>query len=606
MVLMFKFETSSSNVPDYLTRKKPSPDVERQRLEDLKEARTIRNNLKWRVIEDREAVKRERERANKAYVSQVQLENYKMKAINAVGERNKNFVLANIYTSIILQALPHDSSYIEEMANSILATEYIYLKKLGGYNYIKQRARETNSNFLRSVCEAAANCANMLTKRKIEEIRNSVSEDEVRDCLGLNMTDDEKCCVWNNIDKLGTERIANLVNKNVVQVIQDENEKEQDNAKVMQELQGEMDKYESSGTQKEDEDVLSGKKEADTSEMDKEIKDTTTESFFDFIDEETLCEASLSKPIQKLLDQLPDIKSTIMSLVDAVDRKKPGATIVQYISEVVTFFASTAAFLALTGVGVAATIAFVGAVLTYMFTIVTTVVIYAPFHGALIKVLENGLKLAKSKEKAAKDKDEKKYYAGVAKKYEERLIKMRKIQKEVTVKANKKAFDKQMDKMSKKHMKTYNMTKESVSDLAALTCRILNTEVLTENSLFYAMMQANAREYIGQKMKYPKFVLESPMNMNVMDVYLSDTTGDLANIDLFNISVNKPVAGDIMEIDDNSINLKEQTLEMILSETIAQYTMLETAFLTKLIDPKPSEVKEYALAVINARPMKKI
>ena len=169
--------------------------------------------------------------------------------------------------------------------------------------------------------------------------------------------------------------------------------------------------------------------------------------------------------------------------------------------------------------------------------------------------------------------------------------------KDMDALANPDKEDKEMNKDIEK-----SSTKESsLSAIETIYKYAINKPTLKKASLFFTMMQENAKRFKGLSTNKSKVVLESPLNVNVEDIYMSDPTGDLAKMDFVNISSKKPLAGDMRTVDPSNITLKESNMEEILSETITQYAMLETAHTVKLIDISTAELRNYTDTINNAK-----
>ena len=76
-------------------------------------------------------------------------------------------------------------------------------------------------------------------------------------------------------------------------------------------------------------------------------------------------------------------------------------------------------------------------------------------------------------------------------------------------------------------------------------------------------------------------IRNSPVNMNIYDIYLQDGNSDLSYIDFLKNTDEVGLAGDDTGIDT----------EQLLAESVGVYTMLECAYTIKLISPKYDEIK---------------
>lgn len=143
----------------------------------------------------------------------------------------------------------------------------------------------------------------------------------------------------------------------------------------------------------------------------------------------------------------------------------------------------------------------------------------------------------------------------------------------------------------------------NLSAMAKLSKYILNRGEIGKTSLFGAMMYRNTK-YFGKLKSVmedavddKQIVYTSPLNMNTIDIYLKDTSGDLANIDFLKTTITDPLGGDDVRLDESDIDLNN-SFESILSETIVQYTMLEAVVTTKLVSVSRDEIKEFTRLVM--------
>ena len=395
-------------------RKTQSPEIGKLMVEQRKAKREKAMEAHLDILSAKHEIRREQQEIAKSIAYGAVLENVKRKAMNKVTKLYPLLIAAEAYTLVTSNALPQDKEYVNENFSSILGTQFLYLYKLGGINYIKEQAIKENSSFLKGVVRVATENSRLITPRKIKEIQDAKNEDEVRAAMQLDLTEDESDKISTDINKLNTEELSNLLQKKVIQVVKDESKREEDNLDFIKELQFDVDEYEES-------------------KKDKEGSDEEPE--------------------------------------------------------------------------------------------------------------------------AGKESDED---------------------------------------------LTKNVKESSLSAIAKISKYILEKRATKESSLFFAMMQNNLQNYSKLKQVYESnnikedpTILTSPLNLNMMDVYLKDTSGDLADIDFLNISNNDPIGGDNTGFDEDNFEL-ESSFETVLSETITQYTILECAFTTKLINVTTSDVRKYS------------
>lgn len=375
-----------------------SPNIGRKMLEERRAQKQAEIDAQLKQIAAKEAYNREVNEQNKFFVDRARLSNMKAKAIGKLGRLYPTLIISEAYAMIVANALPHTEDFVIENFSSILANQFLYLHNIGGIETVKRRAIKEHSTFLTKLYKIATENSKDILERKIHEIQNAKSVEDLRKASQLDLTEDEHSKISKDLSTLSTDELADLINKKVVQVVKDESDREKDNRAFIEELKSAVAEKEDESTEPEE------------------------------------------------------------------------------------------------------------------------------------------------------------------------------------------------------------AQESSLSTIAKLSKYILNKGEIKESSLFAAMMYRNTQHYGNLKSVFESTeddntVLTSPLNMNMMDIYLKDTSGDLADIDFLKVSVNEPLGGDDTRLDESDIDLNN-SFEAILSETIVQYTMLEAVTTTKLVSISRQEIKDFSHAIM--------
>ena len=207
----------------------------------------------------------------------ITLEAYKRNVINKLYHYIPLQIMNEAFTTIMIKALPHDEDYIEACREQIETVNKIYLYHIGGVNRLKEQARRTGSNFLKKYYGIIHENSNKIIDDKVNKIKEAQTEDEVNAIIksGIDTDDAEK--ITQDIDSLGTDEIAELVQNKVLDVVKDESKKQSEAADFKDELKKRAEEYENQDNETNDDSLTSGsenaEEEPDSSNADEEPKE---------------------------------------------------------------------------------------------------------------------------------------------------------------------------------------------------------------------------------------------------------------------------------------------------------------------------------------------
>lgn len=109
-------------------------------------------------------------------------------------------------------------------------------------------------------------------------------------------------------------------------------------------------------------------------------------------------------------------------------------------------------------------------------------------------------------------------------------------------------------------------------------------------TLFFSIINSIAKESIFGAQEsvtkitdIPSYVLENPLNLELFNIYAKDNQGGLEDVEMSTIHDPKVIGSSEDYVMDK---------DSIMTEAVLQYTLLETAYTMKLINPTATEVRE--------------
>lgn len=200
--------------------------------EIVQEEKNDKLQKKIYAIED-EAHKQEiAEKIVEATLAEAQLPN----KMNMVSTEGKNAVLKDILFELFYKSLVMDDYFLEENSNTLKSLTDRYVDDNGGFKLIETAIANTNSNLLKQIKTVCESTANDVCKRKLEQYHQCKDPS----CLMFDMNEEEKNKFDYEKDGLNIEEISKLVKDKVLTVIQDEKNREEEESRIVAEIEEDL------------------------------------------------------------------------------------------------------------------------------------------------------------------------------------------------------------------------------------------------------------------------------------------------------------------------------------------------------------------------------
>lgn len=198
-----------------------------------------------------EAAKLENERLNEEKVAyerdaalkanhRALMKNYRGAGINTLAATIPNAVLAECFNTVFVKALPHDKDYVSENITTIKNFGVMYVKKIGGVKTLAESANRTNSPFLRALLEFCNEFSQAIIMERVKEINEAESEEEIKEMISPQLNDEERQTILVKMDKLGSDELAEMISNKVIDVVRDEQQREKDQAEILDTMEKDM------------------------------------------------------------------------------------------------------------------------------------------------------------------------------------------------------------------------------------------------------------------------------------------------------------------------------------------------------------------------------
>lgn len=198
-----------------------------------------------------EAAKLENERLNEEKIAyerdaalkanhRALMKNYRGAGINALAASIPNAILAECFNTVFVKALPHDTDYVDENIKTIKNMGAMYVKKIGGVKALAESANRTNSPFLRSLLEFCNEFSQAIIMERVKEINEAETEEEIKEMISPQLNDDERNTILVKMDKLGSDELAEMISNKVIDVVRDEQQREKDQAEILDTMEKDM------------------------------------------------------------------------------------------------------------------------------------------------------------------------------------------------------------------------------------------------------------------------------------------------------------------------------------------------------------------------------
>ena len=201
-----------------------------------------------------EAAKLENERLNEEKIAyerdaalkanhRALMKNYRGAGINALAASIPNAILAECFNTVFVKALPHDTDYVDENINTIKNMGAMYVKKIGGVKALAESANRTNSPFLRALLEFCNEFSQAIIMERVKEINEAETEEEIKEMISPQLNDEERNTILVKMDKLGSDELAEMISNKVIDVVRDEQQREKDQAEILDTMEKDMNEY---------------------------------------------------------------------------------------------------------------------------------------------------------------------------------------------------------------------------------------------------------------------------------------------------------------------------------------------------------------------------
>ena len=170
------------------------------------------------------------------------LTNRKIALADKVKKTVPDQLLAEAFSNIYLKACYgiHDVDYVAEHRDAFISMAKMYIRKLGGMNYLKARLENASTPFLKDLYEICDESAKKIIKKKAKDIMNAITEDDAMNMLNNTVTDKDKNSLISKIDDLGADQLAELIRNKVVSVVRDEQTRERDEREMRTVLKNDL------------------------------------------------------------------------------------------------------------------------------------------------------------------------------------------------------------------------------------------------------------------------------------------------------------------------------------------------------------------------------
>lgn len=168
------------------------------------------------------------------------MKNYRGAGINALAASIPNAILAECFNTVFVKALPHDTDYVDENIKTIKNMGAMYVKKIGGVKALAESANRTNSPFLRTLLEFCNEFSQAIIMERVKEINEAETEEEIKEMISPQLNDEERNTILVKMDKLGSDELAEMISNKVIDVVRDEQQREKDQAEILDTMEKDM------------------------------------------------------------------------------------------------------------------------------------------------------------------------------------------------------------------------------------------------------------------------------------------------------------------------------------------------------------------------------
>ena len=152
----------------------------------------------------------------------------KVGTIEAASKTIADRVLSETFANIYVKALPLDKEFVTENIDHLKDFAYMYIRKLGGMDYLKKRVTEAKSPFLDKLYRVCLEQSNKMSRSRAKKVMSQNSTDMLHEIIEKPCTDEENKQILKNIDTLGADELAELVKQKIINVVKDEKMRERE------------------------------------------------------------------------------------------------------------------------------------------------------------------------------------------------------------------------------------------------------------------------------------------------------------------------------------------------------------------------------------------
>ena len=189
---------------------------------------------------------------HEAMANRFTLEAYKTTVLSELSRFVPLMIMNEGFTRIMMEAMPHDEEYKQEHAAAIETVNRVWLHHLGGVKYLKEQAAKTGSSFLQNWYKMVKEASDVIMDDRIEAIQNAQSEDEVNAIVKSGISGDQADKIKRDIDSMGPDQIATMVQNKVLDVVKDESKKQSEDAAFRAEMANRAKEYDEQDNEKGD------------------------------------------------------------------------------------------------------------------------------------------------------------------------------------------------------------------------------------------------------------------------------------------------------------------------------------------------------------------
>lgn len=152
----------------------------------------------------------------------------KIGVIEAASRSIADKVLSETFANIYVKSLPLDKEFVTENIDHLKDFAYMYIRKLGGMDYLRKRVTEAKSPFLDKLYRVCLEQSNKMSISRAKKVMSQNSTDLLHEITEKPYTDEENKQILKNIDTLGADELAELVKQKIINVVKDEKMREKE------------------------------------------------------------------------------------------------------------------------------------------------------------------------------------------------------------------------------------------------------------------------------------------------------------------------------------------------------------------------------------------